>query len=268
MSSPRRLVVISGARRPFCGAEAGSADASSPALAAQGNSGLPPPEFNTGVAHPARVYDYWLGGKDNYAADRALGDTIIEAMPSTQFAARTSSAFLGRAVRYLAAEAGIRQFSISAPTSRQRATPTRSPWAAAPASRIVYVDNDRWKSGCAHDRSECSVNHGRCAPANASASTHPHRHGARASADDQQSGRCHCLHPGRAACGTAILGWLVGTVLVARGLLLEVVLLSAAGGVASSVGPLETHWSLILWNPWFVAGGLLLLLAACQFQRA
>ncbi len=110
MSSPRRLVVISGARRPFCGAEAGSADASSPALAAQGNSGLPPPEFNTGVAHPARVYDYWLGGKDNYAADRALGDTIIEAMPSTQFAARTSSAFLGRAVRYLAAEAGIRQF--------------------------------------------------------------------------------------------------------------------------------------------------------------
>jgi hypothetical protein len=68
--------------------------------------------------------------------------------------------------------------------------------------------------------------------------------------------------------GTAILGWLAGTVLVARGLLLEVVLLSGAGGVASSVGPLETHWSLILWNPWFVAGGLLLLLAARQFQRA
>jgi hypothetical protein len=47
-------------------------------------------EFNTGVAHPARVYDYWLGGKDNYAADRALGDAIIAAMPSTRSSARVS----------------------------------------------------------------------------------------------------------------------------------------------------------------------------------
>jgi hypothetical protein len=66
---------------------------------------------------------------------------------------------------------------------------------------------------------------------------------------------------------TAILGWTAGAALAARGLLLEVVLLTGAGGVASAVGPLETHWSLILWNPWFFAGGLLLLLAARQFQR-
>src|SRR6266404_2948554 len=61
-----------------------------------------PPEVNTGVAHSARVYDYWLGGKDNFAADRALGDAMIAAMPSTRFAARANRAFLGRAVRYLA----------------------------------------------------------------------------------------------------------------------------------------------------------------------
>jgi hypothetical protein len=91
-------------------AEAGSPDVPFPATAAQGNPALPPLEFNAGVAHPARVYDYWLGGKDNYAADRVLGDAIIAAMPSTQFAARANRAFLGRAVRYLAAEAGIRQF--------------------------------------------------------------------------------------------------------------------------------------------------------------
>jgi Protein of unknown function (DUF3995) len=67
--------------------------------------------------------------------------------------------------------------------------------------------------------------------------------------------------------GTAFVSWLAGIVLVARGLLVEVVLLTGAGGVASSVGSLETHWSLVLWDPWFIAGGLLLLLAARQFQR-
>ena len=66
-----------------------------------------PPELNTGVAHTARVYNYWLGGRENFAADRALGDAMIAAMPSTRFAARANRAFLGRAVRFLAAEAGI-----------------------------------------------------------------------------------------------------------------------------------------------------------------
>jgi hypothetical protein len=67
--------------------------------------------------------------------------------------------------------------------------------------------------------------------------------------------------------GMVVLGWLVGTVLLARALLLELVLLTGAGGVASSVGPLETRWSLILWNPWFALGGLALILATRQFQR-
>jgi S-adenosyl methyltransferase len=88
--------------------EADGSDASIPAVAEDPD--WLPPEINTGVAHSARVYDYWLGGKDNFAADRTLGDAIIEAVPSTRFGARANRAFLGRAVRYLAAEAGIRQF--------------------------------------------------------------------------------------------------------------------------------------------------------------
>jgi hypothetical protein len=123
-------------------AEAGSPDVPFPATAAQGNPALPPLEFNAGVAHPARVYDYWLGGKDNYAADRVLGDAIIAAMPSTQFAARANRAFLGRAVRYLAAEAGIRQFldiGTGIPTAGNTHEAAQG---AAPEARIVYVDND------------------------------------------------------------------------------------------------------------------------------
>ena len=123
-------------------AEAGSPDVSSPAPAVQGNPDLPPPEFNSGVAHPARVYDYWLGGKDNYAADRVLGDAVIAAMPSTRSSARANRAFLGRAVRYLVAEAGIRQFldiGTGIPTAGNTHEVAQ---AAAPQARIVYVDND------------------------------------------------------------------------------------------------------------------------------
>jgi hypothetical protein len=123
-------------------AEAGSPDVPFPASAVQVNPDLPPPEFNSGVPHPARVYDYWLGGKDNYAADRALGDAVIAAMPSTRSSARANRAFLGRAVRYLAAEAGIRQFldiGTGIPTAGNTHEVAQ---AAAPGSRIVYVDND------------------------------------------------------------------------------------------------------------------------------
>jgi hypothetical protein len=72
---------------------------------------------------------------------------------------------------------------------------------------------------------------------------------------------------GRAQRGMTVLGWTAGTLLFARGLLLELVLSTGAGGVASSVGPSETHWSLILWNPWFIVGGVLLLLATRHFRR-
>lgn len=67
--------------------------------------------------------------------------------------------------------------------------------------------------------------------------------------------------------GVAILGWLGGGVLLARGLLLEGVLLTGAVGIPSAVGPSETHWSLVLWNPWFFVGGLVVVLATRQFQR-
>jgi hypothetical protein len=101
-----------------------------------------PPEINTGVPHTARVYDYWLGGKDNFTADRALGDALIKTMPATRFVARANRAFLGRAVRYLAGEAGIRQFldiGTGIPTVGNTHEVAQ---ATAPDSRVVYVDND------------------------------------------------------------------------------------------------------------------------------
>jgi S-adenosyl methyltransferase len=68
------------------------------------------PTFDTGVAHIARVYDYWLGGKNNYAADREAGDQAIQAYPDLALSVRANRAFLARTVRYLAGEGGIRQF--------------------------------------------------------------------------------------------------------------------------------------------------------------
>src|SRR5215469_17672968 len=69
-----------------------------------------PPEFDTGVAHQARMYDYLLGGTDNYPADRAATEAALKVYPEWAFTARANRAFLGRAVRFLAGEAGIRQF--------------------------------------------------------------------------------------------------------------------------------------------------------------
>src|SRR5215469_5743537 len=68
------------------------------------------PVIDTSVAHSARVYDYLIGGKDNFAADRAAGDQMIEALPNVVTASRMNRAFLARAVRFLVAECGIRQF--------------------------------------------------------------------------------------------------------------------------------------------------------------
>jgi hypothetical protein len=69
-----------------------------------------PPELNAGVPHSARVWNYWLGGKDNFPADREVAEQFREAFPGVVDVARASRAFLTRAVRYLAGEAGIRQF--------------------------------------------------------------------------------------------------------------------------------------------------------------
>jgi hypothetical protein len=69
-----------------------------------------PPQIDTGVASIARIYDYWLGGKDNFKADREAAELMIQQYPDIVTGVRKNRAFLGRAVHYLAAEAGIRQF--------------------------------------------------------------------------------------------------------------------------------------------------------------
>ena len=100
------------------------------------------PTFDTSVAHIARVYNYWLGGKDNYAADRAAGDAALGAYPDLVSSVRANRAFLARAVRYLAGEAGIRQF-LDIGTGIPSADNTHEvAQAAVPESRVVYVDND------------------------------------------------------------------------------------------------------------------------------
>jgi S-adenosyl methyltransferase len=106
-----------------------------------GNGGSPPP-LDTSVAHIARVYNYWLGGKDNFAADRAAGEQAIKAFPEIGLSARSNRAFLARAVRFLAGETGIRQFldiGTGIPSANNTHEVAQS---VAPTARIVYVDND------------------------------------------------------------------------------------------------------------------------------
>jgi hypothetical protein len=98
--------------------------------------------FDTSVPHIARVYDYWLGGKDNFAADRAAAEQVIATFPDILVSVRAQRAFLGRAVHYLVTEAGIRQF-LDIGTGLPAAGNTHEvAQRAAPESRVVYVDND------------------------------------------------------------------------------------------------------------------------------
>jgi SAM-dependent methyltransferase len=101
-----------------------------------------PPAFDTSVANQARIYDYLLGGKDNYAADRAAAEAALKIYPEWGFTARANRAFLGRVVRYLTAEAGIRQFldiGTGIPTAGNTHQVAQ---AIAPETRVVYVDYD------------------------------------------------------------------------------------------------------------------------------
>jgi hypothetical protein len=101
-----------------------------------------PPEINTNVPQTARIWNYWQGGKDNFPVDRQVGDQILEAFPAIVENARASRAFLARAVRYLAGDAGIRQF-LDIGTGLPTANNTHQvAQAVAPECRIVYVDND------------------------------------------------------------------------------------------------------------------------------
>jgi len=105
-------------------------------------AGHQPPKVDTGVPHSARIWNYWLGGKDNFPADRAVGDQMLALMPDLVDSARADRAFLGRAVRYLAGGAGIRQF-LDIGTGLPTANNTHEvAQAVAPECRIVYVDND------------------------------------------------------------------------------------------------------------------------------
>ncbi|MCX5064512.1 SAM-dependent methyltransferase [Micromonospora lupini] len=98
--------------------------------------------IDTSVAHPARRYNYWLGGKDNFQADRDSGDAIAAAFPTIRTAALENRRFLRRAVGYLAREEGIRQF-LDIGTGIPTADNTHEvAQAVAPESRVVYVDND------------------------------------------------------------------------------------------------------------------------------
>jgi hypothetical protein len=100
------------------------------------------PEIDTSRPHPARMYDYYLGGKNHFAADREAADKWLANVPSGRVGPRENRAFLSRAVRYLAAEAGIRQFldiGTGLPTTNNVHEVAQ---AVAPSSRVVYVDND------------------------------------------------------------------------------------------------------------------------------
>jgi SAM-dependent methyltransferase len=101
-----------------------------------------PRTLDTSVAHIARVQDYWLGGKDNFLADRKAGDEAVEAFPGLLASVRANRAFLGRSVRFLAREVGIRQF-LDIGTGIPAANNTHEvAQSIAPECRIVYVDND------------------------------------------------------------------------------------------------------------------------------
>jgi S-adenosyl methyltransferase len=100
------------------------------------------PKIDTTVPHSARIWNYWLGGKDNYAVDRQAGEQTIAVLPEIVDIARASRQFLVRVVRYLAADAGIRQFldiGTGLPTVNNTHEVAQQ---VAPESRVVYVDND------------------------------------------------------------------------------------------------------------------------------
>ncbi|MFD0821414.1 SAM-dependent methyltransferase [Micromonospora zhanjiangensis] len=104
--------------------------------------GSPLRRLDTSVMHPARRYNYWLGGKDNFAADRESAEQIASVYPAVRTAARENRAFLRRAVRFLVEEAGVRQF-LDVGTGIPSADNTHEvAQALAPEARIVYVDND------------------------------------------------------------------------------------------------------------------------------
>ena len=103
---------------------------------------LPVPEIDTSKPHPARMYDYYIGGKNHFAADRAVADAALAHWPAGRIGLRENRRFLGRVVRFLVGEAGIRQFldiGSGLPTTSNVHEIAQS---ADPSARVVYVDSD------------------------------------------------------------------------------------------------------------------------------
>ena len=101
-----------------------------------------PPEIDLTKPHPARMYDFFLGGKDNFAADRATATQVLASWGSVRTGVRENRAFLGRAVRYLAADAGISQF-LDLGTGLPSANNVHEvAQAVNPEARVLYADND------------------------------------------------------------------------------------------------------------------------------
>jgi hypothetical protein len=112
--------------------------------------GWVPPGTDTTKANIARVYDWWLGGNHNFLADQDAARTMIAVEPNTRAVMRANRAFLGRAVRFLAGEAGIRQFLDIGSGIPTQQNVHQVAQATAPGSRVVYVDND--EVAVAHSR--------------------------------------------------------------------------------------------------------------------
>jgi S-adenosyl methyltransferase len=100
------------------------------------------PRTDTAKPHSARMYDYYLGGKDHFAVDREVAEQAMRSWPAVRIAVRENRAFLGRAVRYLVKEAGVRQFldiGTGLPSANNVHEVAQE---VAPDCRVVYVDND------------------------------------------------------------------------------------------------------------------------------
>ena len=103
---------------------------------------IAPPGVNVNVPHSARIYDYWLGGKDNFAVDRAVGEAMTKAIPGIRYMAGENRKFVHRVARDLVAEEGIRQFLDVGTGIPTRPNLHEVAQRIAPESRVVYVDND------------------------------------------------------------------------------------------------------------------------------
>jgi hypothetical protein len=101
-----------------------------------------PPGVNINVPHSARIYDYWLGGKDNFAIDRAVGEAMIQAIPGMRYMAGENRKFVHRAARDMVAKEGIHQFLDIGTGIPTRPNLHEIAQQVAPDARVVYVDND------------------------------------------------------------------------------------------------------------------------------